>query len=593
MRVVKKQVLKKSVNSRFLKPLTFLKLPPSHLIDKSVFELRSFEQTNKMDQTLMCEASAVAALTKCRADLKTGDYVRGLDSVRAIGVWALAEKSELIYAQACVLEASHLARGGLENEARQIAERSLPIVDRLGSLRETIEVRNIITRCYVNFGSPVLALPFALDALKRAQRLRDDTLLAWTHCRLGAAYGALQYMPRCIQMLEKAVGYAEKTSDNEVKFGTYQNLANNLRWEIELKAQTQPIETLNKFKVRIELLLEKSIEYAEGQAIRELYVYRTEAGLYACLMDAEGFSSAQKKYEAVCKKLNNPLHNFIVKINHTYEMLFDGRGEEAADYLENVLAKLQDQVGDTSTYSEILKLQYLVNKRIGRTAVALEAIEKLYRDQLAHAADLSKEQSQLLLGEIEVADAIDEAKTWREQSEKTALQVKQERLAARHDALTGLLNRRSFDEDILSTLDKLREPTSAVMALTILDVDHFKSINDNFGHSVGDQVLRMIGHALREMVRRNDRVYRYGGEEFVILLETESRSDLADFCERAKNCISQVNWTSQFGTELISVTVSVGGTQIRLDDDANSIVTRADRAMYQAKRDGRNLARLD
>jgi diguanylate cyclase (GGDEF)-like protein len=545
-----------------------------------------------MEQTLKCEATALAALSSCRTDLKTGDHVRGLECARAISVWALAEKSELIYAQACVLEASHLARGGLENEARQIAERTLPIVDRLGTLRETIEVRNIITRCYVNFGSPVLALPFALDALKRAQNLRDDTLLAWTHCRLGAVYGALQYMPRCIQMLEKAVGYAEKTSDNEVKFGTYQNLANNLRWEIELKAQTQPIETLNSFKTRIEVLLKKSIEYAEGQAIRELYVYRTEAGLYSCLMDAQGFSFAQKKYEAVCKKLNNPLHSFIVKVNHTYQMLLDGKGEQAADYLENVLEKLQDQVGDTSTYTEILKLRYLVNKRIGRTVIALEALETMYREQLTNAADLSKEQSQLLLGEIEVADAIDEAKAWREHSEKTALQVEQERLLARHDALTGLLNRRSFDEDILSTLDKLQESTLVGTALTILDVDHFKSINDTFGHSVGDQVLRMIGHALLEMVRRDDRVYRYGGEEFVILLETESRSDLADFCERAKNCISQVNWTSQFGTKLGRVTVSVGGTQIRSGDDANSIVTRADRAMYQAKRDGRNLARL-
>jgi diguanylate cyclase (GGDEF)-like protein len=545
-----------------------------------------------MEQILQCEASAIAVLNSCRTDLQTGDYVRGLGYARVVSAWALAEKSDLLYAQACVLEARHLALGGLENEARQVAEQALPIVDRLGSLRETIEVRNIISRCYANFGSPVLALPFALDALKRAQSLSDDTLLAWTHCRLGSVYGALQYMPRCIQMLEKAVGYAEKTSDNDAKFGAYQNLANNLRWEIELKAETQPIETLIDLKERIESLLKKSIEYAEGQAIRELYVYRTEVGLYSCLMDAKGFSIAQKKYEAVCKKLNNPLHNFIVKINHTYQMLFDGRGEEAADYLDNVLAKLQDQVGDTSTYSAILKLQYLVNKRIGRTAIALEAIEKIYREQLTQAADLSKEQSQLLLGEIEVADAIDEAKTWREQSEKTALQVEQERLLARHDALTGLLNRRCFDEDILSTLNKLQETTSAGMALTILDVDHFKAINDTFGHSLGDQVLRMIGLALLAVVRRNDRVYRYGGEEFVILLETESLSDLADFCERAKNCISQVNWAAEFGTKLSRVTVSVGATQIRLGDDPNSIVTRADRAMYQAKRDGRNLARL-
>jgi diguanylate cyclase (GGDEF)-like protein len=546
-----------------------------------------------MKQILNCELSAISVLNSCRADLKTGDYVRGLEYARAVSAWALAEKNELIYSQGCVLEACHLARGGLENEARQIAERTLPSIDRLGSLRETIEVRNIISRCYANFGSPVLALPYALDALKRAQSLRDDVLLAWTHCRLGSVYGALQYMPRCIQMLEKAVAYAERTEDSEVKFGTYQNLANNLRWEIELRAETQPIETLNDLKERIEVLLKKSIEYAEGQAIRELYVYRTEAGLYSCLMDAQGFSSAQKKYEAVCKKLDNPLHNFIVKVNSTYQMLFEGRGEEAADYLDNVLAKLQDQVGDKSTYSAILKLQYLVNKTIGRTAIALGAIEKIYREQLTHTADLSKEQSQLLLGEIEIADAIDEAKTWREHSEKTALQVEQERLLARHDALTGLLNRRCFDEDVVSALKKLREPRSEGMALTMLDVDHFKAINDTFGHSIGDQVLRMIGHALLAVVRRNDRVYRYGGEEFVILLETESLSDLADFCERAKNCILQVNWTAEFGAKLSRVTVSVGGTQIRLGDDPNSIVTRADRAMYQAKRDGRNLARLD
>jgi diguanylate cyclase (GGDEF)-like protein len=556
-----------------------------------------------MEHLLTNPSQFSVALQQSVDALSAGDYIAGLRAARVARQLALDCGDEKVHAYACLLEATHQARGGFEEPARQLAEQILPNIDRLCTTRESIETRNIISRCYVNFGQPIKALPFALDALKMAQAFNDNALLAWALCRLGATYGALQFMPRCLATLERAVEIAEQTSDKLVKFGAYQNLANNLRWHADFKAQIEPIESLYSLKTRTLAALSKAIEYAEEQALRELYVYRTEVGLFCSLQDAQGLKDALKKFAHVCKDLENPLHDLFLEIGHVYLVWLEGNGPAAASTIENTLLPKQAKVGDRSTHVELLKLQYLVNKAIGQPAKSLAALEQIHQEQLIESADFLQEQAQLLIGEIEITDAKHEAKTWREQSEKSAQQIEHVRETARRDALTGLLNRRAFDEDIAQLLEQLHQPaansnqntqpTSHNCALAIVDIDHFKSINDMFGHDHGDMVLCLVGQGLHDSIRKLDRLYRYGGEEFVILTRVDNRLELADFCERTRQGIAQMNWADSVSLKLSRVTVSIGATLIHAGDEAKQIVIRADRAMYQAKRDGRNLARLD
>lgn len=154
---------------------------------------------------------------------------------------------------------------------------------------------------------------------------------------------------------------------------------------------------------------------------------------------------------------------------------------------------------------------------------------------------------------------------------------------ARHDPLTGLYNRRGFDErfaDALASTLRRREPLSVLL----FDIDHFKRINDTHGHAVGDVTLRSIAMLLGERLRQTDVIARFGGEEFIVLLhDTDAQEALAV----ADSVIAIVAGTSFPVVD--HVTVSCGIAQLRpASDDGDALVQRADAALYRAKHAGRN-----
>jgi diguanylate cyclase (GGDEF)-like protein len=117
----------------------------------------------------------------------------------------------------------------------------------------------------------------------------------------------------------------------------------------------------------------------------------------------------------------------------------------------------------------------------------------------------------------------------------------------------------------------------------MLDIDHFKAINDTFGHQAGDHALIEVASRLRRSLRGNDMVARWGGEEFVVLLRDCVLSDALRLAEDIRAAIAEV----PFGA-LGSLTVSVGAAEVRADEDLTSWLGRADQALYRAKRAGRN-----
>jgi diguanylate cyclase (GGDEF)-like protein len=147
------------------------------------------------------------------------------------------------------------------------------------------------------------------------------------------------------------------------------------------------------------------------------------------------------------------------------------------------------------------------------------------------------------------------------------------------DGLTGLANRRRLDAD-LARHDDSDRPTAAIM----VDIDHFKEINDRFGHAVGDEILRKVGDALASHVRYDDIVYRYGGEEFCVLLPGATIADANDVAQRVVAAARTVELPDGG-----NVTVSVGVANATRGD-ASGAVRRADRALYTAKADGRDRA---
>ncbi|MGE5477740.1 MAG: diguanylate cyclase [Bacteroidales bacterium] len=154
------------------------------------------------------------------------------------------------------------------------------------------------------------------------------------------------------------------------------------------------------------------------------------------------------------------------------------------------------------------------------------------------------------------------------------------------DPLTGLANRQTMRTQLTGERDRaIRQRLPLSLALT--DIDHFKKINDSFGHAQGDKVLRAVAAVLRGTVRPYDVVYRYGGEEFLICLPGTNAETGAQVLERIRQAVAALELTDDKGTP-IPVTATFGVAEVDADTSVDDAIEHADKALYDGKRSGRN-----
>jgi len=170
------------------------------------------------------------------------------------------------------------------------------------------------------------------------------------------------------------------------------------------------------------------------------------------------------------------------------------------------------------------------------------------------------------------------------------------------DTLTGLLNRKTFDEAFYKLSGSAAAPAAAAAApavvteserraaapamphyIGVIDIDHFKRVNDNHGHLIGDEVLLLLSRLMRSVFRFHDRLYRFGGEEFVVLMRCGGDAEAGTAFERLRTSV-----LAHVFPQVGSISVSVGYTRLRPGDTPSSAFERADRAVYWAKTHGRN-----
>ncbi len=156
------------------------------------------------------------------------------------------------------------------------------------------------------------------------------------------------------------------------------------------------------------------------------------------------------------------------------------------------------------------------------------------------------------------------------------------------DKLTGLINRQAFDVLIRQAISQARRDMTP-LSVILLDIDHFKLVNDNFGHMVGDEALKAVARALKGALRESDSVCRWGGEEFLVVLKACDGAQAAALAEKLRAAISDDASLEELGVPRL--TASLGVAQLIPGDSADSLVTRADAALYEAKTDGRDRVR--
>jgi diguanylate cyclase (GGDEF)-like protein/PAS domain S-box-containing protein len=157
--------------------------------------------------------------------------------------------------------------------------------------------------------------------------------------------------------------------------------------------------------------------------------------------------------------------------------------------------------------------------------------------------------------------------------------------AIQHDELTQLYNRRFLDFHIKQMIDEAQEFHHS-FGILFIDIDHFKNVNDTYGHNIGDGVLKVISNTLKSNLRPGDIVGRWGGEEFIAIIKTDELRTLEMLAERLRQLCEHSVYKVKNNS--ISVTVSIGGSLYKDKENLKSLIHRADQHMYEAKNKGRN-----
>jgi diguanylate cyclase (GGDEF)-like protein len=227
----------------------------------------------------------------------------------------------------------------------------------------------------------------------------------------------------------------------------------------------------------------------------------------------------------------------------------------------------------TKPLSNFAVLDHAVNKALERRRLIQE--NRLYQEHLEEeirhrTADLEREIYE------------------RKQIEKKLRESEQKfRELSIKDGLTGLYNARYFFRQIEAELERCTR-YGHTLSLILLDIDDFKLYNDTYGHLNGDRVLECLASVILKMIRKNDIAFRYGGEEFIVLLPETEASEAINVADRIRTCFSQTNQVRHDTSTHVYKTISIGVAQYQSGESSSQLIERADKFMYAAKSSGKN-----
>jgi len=267
------------------------------------------------------------------------------------------------------------------------------------------------------------------------------------------------------------------------------------------------------------------------------------------------------------------IHGHVASDRDAHSLSHRHRSELEAAIGTNVV-RLQDQLHQEPSLAElkstIAETLHGINSSVGR-----------FLEVETERANIAESRIQALQEHMEIlereADAL-----------RTSMQ--QEHQRATRDALTGVANRLAWEDRLHFEFERWKQ-YGAPLALIVVDVDYFKSINDRFGHQTGDRVLRAVSAQLVRNVRETDFIARYGGEEFVVLLPNTGLDSAVVLADKLRSHVAACRF--QHREDSVSVTVSCGVASFHVGDSAETVFQRADDALYRAKNAGRNVVQQE
>src|SRR5579872_47879 len=259
------------------------------------------------------------------------------------------------------------------------------------------------------------------------------------------------------------------------------------------------------------------------------------------------------------------------------------KGDPMALQFDNALSiivkLIQAHLEDNSSYSESLE-------RANRDLPSLDKPE-----QVRAVVSLLIDENEKIQNKMnDLSRSLEQS---REQVAKLRSNLAEANELGMRDPLTSLGNRRFFDTNLLKEIQEAQND-NADMCLVMADLDHFKKINDRFGHPVGDMVLKLFGELLSSNIKGRDTAARYGGEEFAIIFPNTKLRDAAQLIDDIRTQLETKQWMlSGTGQRIGMITASFGVACLRRGEDSEALLRRADAKLYEAKISGRNRVAVD
>lgn len=280
-------------------------------------------------------------------------------------------------------------------------------------------------------------------------------------------------------------------------------------------------------------------------------------------------ANKQQVTEDRCRDLH---HRFLSEARN--EEAIRRAGDQINATIQSVSGAVRDVHSATASYSGSLES---VSERIGR-AEKPEDVKAIVKTMIDDTRNMLERNQRL-------EEELDKSSNLMQELQRDLEQIRKEAMT---DGLTGLSNRKAFDAAIARVTEEAQSNGTS-FTLMMVDIDHFKTFNDNYGHQIGDQVLRLVARTLIEGVKGRDIAARYGGEEFAIILpDTMLTAGVAvgNSLRKAVATKDVINRSS--GEKLGRITMSVGVAEFIPGERVEDLIERADAALYTAKHNGRN-----